>query len=393
MKVFYIDPQSYNNLSVYDYHLLTHVRGHEIVYYGNQLYQCEPIRGVKQKLVFCYSTKKHVWQKALSYFVSMFRILLDVMKERPDVVHVQWLRLWQIDYAFERLLNRMGIQLVFTAHNVLPHNDPKPQDKKRYAKYYQMADSIIVHSERTKREMVSDIGVEAGKIKVIHHGILENGVNQVDVLERCEVLSQTLGIKQGDIVFSCLGLQNTYKGIDLVVKVWNETIELKENPQLHLLFVGRNKDIDFSPLEGCGNAFVLDEMISDVDFDAYLQLSSVVLLPYKKASQSGVLFTALSRGIPVLVSDVGGLTEPLQYAHVGWDIGEPTAEKLQRTLLRLVQNKGEIDHVRQASEEFERIKQIYSWESIGEQTSKLYACVRMFDKSRSFSPQSVLMSL
>ena len=382
MKVFYIDPQSYNNLSVYDYHLLTNVGGHEVMFYGNQLYQCEPMRGVRQKLVFGYSTKKRAWQKALSYSVSMIRILLDVVRERPDVVHVQWLRLWHLDYAFGWLLHRMGIRLVFTAHNVLPHN-PKPQDAKRYARYYQLVDAIIVHSERTKREMVSDLGVEADKIKVIFHGMLENDVVQADVDERCEGLRKTLGIKQGDVVFSCLGIQNSYKGIDLVVRVWNETAALRENPRLHLLLVGRNKDVDFSPLAGCGNVFVLDEMISDVDFDAYLQLSSVVLLPYKKISQSGVLFTALSRGVPVLVSDVGGLTEPLQYARVGWNIGEPTVENLQGALLRLAQDGEDIDRVRRATEEFERIKKIYSWESIGEQTSKLYACVRTLEKSRS----------
>ncbi len=382
MKVFYIDPQSYNNLSVYDYHLLTNVGGHEVVFYGNHLYQCEPMRGVRQKLVFGYSTKKRAWQKAWSYSVSMIRILLDVVRERPDVVHVQWLRLWHLDYAFGWLLHRMGIRLVFTAHNVLPHN-PKPQDAKRYARYYQLVDAIIVHSERTKREMVSDLGVEADKIKVIFHGMLENDVVQADVDERCEGLRKTLGIKQGDVVFSCLGIQNSYKGIDLVVRVWNETAALRENPRLHLLLVGRNKDVDFSPLAGCGNVFVLDEMISDVDFDAYLQLSSVVLLPYKKISQSGVLFTALSRGVPVLVSDVGGLTEPLQYARVGWNIGNPTVENLQGALLRLAQDGEDIDRVRRATEEFERIKKIYSWESIGEQTSKLYACVRTLEKSRS----------
>jgi len=382
MKVFYIDPQSYNNLSVYDYHLLTHVSGHEVVYYGNQLYQCDPMRGVRQKLVFGYSTKKRAWQKALSYSMSMLRILLDVMRERPDVVHVQWLRLWHLDYTFGCLLHRMGIRLVFTAHNVLPHN-PKPQDAVRYRRYYQLADAIIVHSERTKQEMVTELQVEADKIWVIFHGILGDGVVSAEAMKRCEELEAKLGIQVGDIVFSCLGIQDTYKGIDLVVKVWGETAALRENPRLHLLLVGRNKNVDFSSLEGCGNVFVLDEMISDVDFDAYLLLSSVTLLPYKKISQSGVLFTALSRGVPVLVSDVGGLTEPLQYAHVGWNLGEPTAEHLQSALLRLAQGKEEVDCVRRATEEFERIRKIYSWESIGEQTSKLYACVRTLEKRRS----------
>ena len=108
------------------------------------------------------------------------------------------------------------------------------------------------------------------------------------------------------MVFSSLGIQTHYKGVDLIVKVWAENTALRDNPDCMLLLIGRNRHIDYSPLSTCRNVFILDEMISDIDFQGYLHLSSLLLLPYRRISQSGVLLTAIGVGGATVIGAVIG---------------------------------------------------------------------------------------
>ena len=57
---------------------------------------------------------------------------------------------------------------------------------------------------------------------------------------------------------------------------------------------------------------VLDKFLSDNEFNDLIEKSDVLIFPYRKISQSGVLLTALAHRKPVLVSRVGGLTQPLK---------------------------------------------------------------------------------
>ena len=49
--------------------------------------------------------------------------------------------------------------------------------------------------------------------------------------------------------------------------------------------------------------------IGDDELPAYFQRADLVVLPYREIDQSGVLFTALAFGKPLLLSDVGGFPE------------------------------------------------------------------------------------
>lgn len=373
MKVYYIDPQSYNNLSLYDYSLLNNVNGHELTYYHSDQYQLDKLPGSLQRCRFHYNTKKNAISKAFSYTCSIVSVFFDVLKEHPDVVHIQWIRLWCIDYIFAWLLLRFGVRVIFTAHNVLPHV-AKPSDEVHFRKYYRLVSDIIVHNSRTKDELIDHMGVVQDKIHVIFHGVMDSGIAQSDIDRRCEELKKELAISDSDVVFSCLGVQKAYKGTTDVIDVWSKS-SLSNNKNARLLIIGRNHGLDYSPVASFHNVYIKDEMISDLDFEAYLQLSSVVLLPYRNISQSGLLFSAVNRYSLSLVTDVGGLAEPLKYGKVGWNIGKPDKEVLCREMLRLAESKQEIDAMKSDKSQFDKVRSMYSWKEIGSMTSALYNCV------------------
>lgn len=372
MRIFYIDPQSYNNLSTYDLSLLKNVHGHDITYYYCDQYQLNELPGNRHKCYFHYNKKNNSIAKGLSYTWSILRIIRDVIVHKPDAIHIQWLRLWYIDYAFALLMHKIGIRLIFTAHNILPHVI-KTNDQKHYKKYYELVDDIIVHNNRTRKEMAKLMELDENKIKVIFHGVFHTDMPKFEIEQRANELKKRLDIKPSDIVFSCLGVQKPYKGTQLVVETWAENPELNKNPNLHLLIVGRMHGIDLTPIEHIKNVYILDKMISDLDFEAFLHLSSVILLPYLRISQSGLLFSSVKHNTPILVSDVGGLTEPLIFGKIGWNIGSPKKENLQNHMLNLIRTPNKIKEIKGNHEEFEKVSTAYSWESIGTQTAQLYS--------------------
>ncbi len=371
-RVFYIDPQSYNNLSIYDFQLISSMKGVDVVYFHNKKYQLASFPCREYHAVFSYSDKKGV-AKGLSYVFSLMRVALSVLTCRPKVVHIQWFRAFSVDSLFLRFLRSVGVKIVFTAHNVVPHNATKT-DVSHYAWYYQHVDAIIVHTERSREELCEQFGVAPEKITVIPHGLLPSNADPRQVATRAEWLREALGT-QGKIVFACMGFQNYYKGVDIVSEVWCTHEELRDNDNCMLLVVGKVQNVDLNKLGECKNVVIVDGVVSDVDFDAYLSLASLALLPYRKISQSGVLLTCLQRGVPVVVTDVGGLTDPLRYANVGWNIGATSAENLSRQMLSLVKEPEQIAAVANNHEAFQRIAEVYSSESISAGTVKMYSAL------------------
>jgi D-inositol-3-phosphate glycosyltransferase len=369
-RLFYIDPQSYNNLSLYDKSLLEHVSDCEIHYFHNVKYQLSPISHVQHHACFSYSDLSGV-AKIWSYSLSMMKIVIGAYRLRPKVAHVQWFKFFPVDMLFVTLLHLLHCKVVYTAHNVLPHN-PKKRDRFVYGWLYRHADAIIVHTNRSKVELMQLFDINGKKIQVIHHGMLPSATNPDEVHQRSETLQATLHTKE-KIVFASMGYQNSYKGIDLLSQVWTGNPELFNNDHLMLLIVGKVQDVDVNPLRACRNVHVVDELVSDIDFDAYLSLASVVLLPYRNISQSGVLFTALQRNIPVLVSNAGGLTEPLGIAKVGWCMGAATKDNLEKAILDIIQHPDQLNNVADDVSAFNEVKAKYSWKEIGQQTSRLYS--------------------
>lgn len=369
-KVFFIDPQSYGNLSLYDSGVLCQMKDAGVTFFGNRKWDCAPLDGIESHLIFNYSDKTNSISKVASYVKSLTKIAKLIKRKKPNVVHVEWIRLFAIDWIFLKYLHSKGIKVVYTAHNILPH-DTGEKYKSQFKKYYHTVDSIIVHSHRTKRELIEMFNLPEDKITVIPHGIITLDVDSKTVASSKQNFQSDLQL-DGKIVFSSLGIQSTYKGIDNLVKVWSETPELRNNPNIKLLLIGQNNGIDYSPIENLKNVFILNERISNEDFQAYTQLSDIILLPYKQISQSGVLFTAIDNNIPVLVGDVGGLAEPLAIGNIGWNIGNPSIESLKKQLLYLVTHPEEVQSIKNNKSDFDKVKQHYSWYSISIATKALY---------------------
>jgi glycosyltransferase involved in cell wall biosynthesis len=221
-----------------------------------------------------------------------------------ELVHFQWLAVQHLD---GHLLPR-GRPLVLTAHDVLPR-EARPGQRAAQRRLYGHFDAVVVHSEHGRRRLINELGVDAAQVQVIPHGVFEHlaagpaGAAR-DVDASAEPAREAPPFQTAKPVVLCFGLMRPYKGIDLLLEAWRG-IEDAE------LWVAGAPRMDISALRAAappGVRFV-PRFIGDDELSAYFRRADVVVLPYREIDQSGVLFTALAFGKPLLLSDVGGFPE------------------------------------------------------------------------------------
>jgi glycosyltransferase involved in cell wall biosynthesis len=207
-----------------------------------------------------------------------------------DVVHFQWLTLQQLDWAL--LLG--GRPRVITAHDVLPR-EPRPGALRGQRRLYERFDAVVVHSRHGAARLTGELGLAEERVHVIPHGVFEH---------LAATPAGPAPFQTELPVVLCFGLMRPYKGIDLLLEAW-QGIEGAE------LWVAGMPRMDIAPLQAAappGVRFV-PRFIGDDELPAYFRRADLVVLPYREIDQSGVLFTALAFGKPLLLSDVGGFPE------------------------------------------------------------------------------------
>ncbi len=367
----YIDPQSYRNLSIYDYNLLSNME-QDIHYFCSKYYDYLDLpQNIRKHNVFKYNKINNVVLKAISYMFSYIMLAFWIIRMKPDIVHVQWFRIERFDYIVLKIIKKITkTKIVFTAHNILPHNSA---DKYHgiYEKIYNFVDAIIVHTSDTKKKIVEKFNVSDSKIFVIQHGLLKINVDEKEYERLKPEFEQKYNL-ENKIVFTSLGEQSMYKGVDVIAEVWLTTPQLANNPKCSLLIVGKCKNIQLDNLNNIDNVVVDSRRISDEEFLFILRQTDVYLLTYRTISQSGAMLTALNEKVPILVTDVGGLTDPLKIAKVGWCVDKLTAEKLRQKMLEIIDNPENIEMIKNNQNEWNKIYQFYNWENISKQTIRLY---------------------
>ncbi|WP_118972441.1 glycosyltransferase [Taibaiella koreensis] len=124
-------------------------------------------------------------------------------------------------------------------------------------------------------------------------------------------LRAQFGFSDNDTVLLFFGLVRKYKGLDLLLEAFASL--LKRNPNLKLLVVGEFYEDDkpyFDQVQQLGigaQVHMENRYVPNEEVDRYFTASDCVVLPYRSATQSGILSMAYGFGKPVVVTPVGEL--------------------------------------------------------------------------------------
>jgi glycosyltransferase involved in cell wall biosynthesis len=113
----------------------------------------------------------------------------------------------------------------------------------------------------------------------------------------------------------------------------------------------------------------IERFVRDEEVAAYFRRAGHAVLPYSQAEQSGVLFTALAFGTPLLVSSVGGFPD-IAAAGAAALVAPGDAEALASALQRLVADAGERQRLGAAARR--AAAGPYSWDAVATRHLALY---------------------
>jgi glycosyltransferase involved in cell wall biosynthesis len=277
-----------------------------------------------------------------------------------DVVHFQWLAVQQLDGLLlppHRSATRARRPLVLTAHDILPR-EPRPGQRRAQRSLYARFDAVVVHSQHGRQRLTGELGVDPARVHVIPHGAFAHLAAGGAAPSQAPAFAGT-----GPVVL-CFGLMRPYKGIDLLLEAWRGI----EDAELWIAGMPR---MDIAPLLAGAPPGVRFEprFIDDNELPAYFRRADLVVLPYREIDQSGVLFTALAFGKPLLLSDVGGFPE-IAATGAARTFPAGDAAALHRALRELID-----DHVALAGmAESARAAAAgpYSWDANARRTLALY---------------------
>jgi glycosyltransferase involved in cell wall biosynthesis len=275
-----------------------------------------------------------------------------------DVVHFQWLTVQPLDV---HLLPRRS-PLVLTAHDVLPR-EPRPGQLDAQRRLYERVEAVVVHSEHGAARLRDELGIDPARVHVIPHGAFTHLTD----LSAPAPLPPELAATDKPVVL-CFGLMRPYKGIDVLLEAWRG-IEDAE-----LWVVGLPK-MDIAPLRAAApsNVRFVPRFVVDREIPAFFRRADLVVLPYREIDQSGVLFTALAFGKPLLLSAVGGFPEVAATGAAELvPPGDPAA--LRDALRRLLADPAARERLATAART--AAATTYSWDAIALRHLALYEALR-----------------
>ncbi len=272
-----------------------------------------------------------------------------------DVVHFQWLSV----QALDAWLLPPKHPRVLTAHDVLPR-EPKPGQLAGQRKLYERMDAIVVHSEHGAARLRDELGLDPARIHVIAHGALDGLTEQPEDAAP----PPEFGSPRGPVVLF-FGLLRPYKGVDVLLEAWRRA----ERPEGAELWIAGMPRMDVSALHGDGVRTAL-RFVSGAELAGAFRAADLVVLPYREIDQSGVLFTALAFGRPMLLSAVGGFPE-IAATGAAELVAPGDAEALAGALSALLADPDRLARMAAASRA--AADGPYGWDAIAERTLALYA--------------------
>lgn len=242
-----------------------------------------------------------------------------IKEQKPDVIILQW---WTSSVAHMQLLLKIfaGMsnkpKIIIEFHEVVDPFEESILPIRLYSKITgkllrKNLDAYITHSESDKQLVAERYTIAPEKIHVIPHGLYDQYGKLLDTKEA----KKNLLINEEFVILS-FGLIRKYKGTPYLIRAF-EQLPLEILEKSRLLIVGeiwedRKELIDQIRASQVRDKITLvDEYVPDGKVSLYFSASDVVVLPYLRASQSGIAHIAMSFGKPVVVSEVGGLKESM----------------------------------------------------------------------------------
>jgi glycosyltransferase involved in cell wall biosynthesis len=258
----------------------------------------------------------HPWNP-LSWSGSSAKLSECLAKEYPVYMFSHWHPFFSLSqYRIIKSLKkkRPDLKIAGIFHNVEPH-ERFPFQQQLTRKLINATDVPVVLSSQTESEFRE---FTRGRQPVkLFHPVYEQDYPS----EQTHAIRKRLGLESDDFVLLFFGLVREYKGLDILIDALN-SIPMHTH-RIQLLVAGEfyvNAEVLMNRIsaENKDRIRIINRFVSNQESAEFLSISDIMVLPYRTASQSGVMSDAIHFEMPVIVSNLPGLTEHIKQGKHGY---------------------------------------------------------------------------
>ena len=239
-----------------------------------------------------------------------------IRKYNPDVFIVKFWHPFFIpcyNYIIKKVKKNSSCKVVMICDNLFPH-EYFPLSKFLIKKYIRNVDGFIVQSSIVEDELKSllENPVYSKKYHPIYDGY-EKGISMQEARTK-------LGINESKVVLF-FGLVRKYKGLDILIKSMNDVFKVDSDTKLLIAGECYGKKDEYLKLINESNfkdqIYWIEEFIPEKKIPVLFSACDVVVLPYRTASQSGVIPLSYHYNKPVITSNIKSLVEVVENGKTG----------------------------------------------------------------------------
>lgn len=238
--------------------------------------------------------------------------------------------------------------------------------KKYKNKILFITENVVSHEANAIDKLLTKIGLTSASKFLALSGIVEKEVQQYskgkkvyrselpvyNCYKPCDLTDQKrikkeFGFEDDSIVLLFFGYVRKYKGLDILIEAFPKIHS--SNHKLRLLIVGEFYDNPkeyfelIKKLKIENKVKVINQFVPNEAVAKYYQAADVVILPYRSATQSGILNVAYGFNKPVIVTEVGGLTEFVDEGKTGFVVAPNSSDAIAEGVQKFLSVKDKLD--------------------------------------------------
>ncbi len=263
--------------------------------------------GYKYFFKFSDLTVKRIYKfpEFLRLVIRLFELLFGFLriyslnsKKKYNLIIYALSTNMKVELIFLKMMKRIfKVDIWIIAHDVIPfifsYEDLEKKIKNRL-KFFNFADRIIVHNDNSIYDLHNVLKISKLKIHKIKFPVFD--LNYLNKNEQNE-----FSLPKDYFLF--IGHLREEKGIDILLKAWDKYSLVSNNNLVIAGKIPRGSRLTKNDFDK-KNLIFINEYIDDYDFRNLIDNAKSIILPYKRATNSGILFSVISRKKNLILSDI-----------------------------------------------------------------------------------------
>ena len=272
-----------------------------------------------------FHAKRRNWQ----FWLLRLKTLHHMKKLKADVFHY----IWPLS-GCDKIYYWLNLPKILTVHDPIPHSGQftKIKEKERILAFSK-ANRLVFLSDELVDQFSNVYGISRNQIFI-------NKMGAFDYLNEMPIKND-LSQKYGRYILY-FGQIQPHKGIEYLI----DAMKVVHNklPWLNLVIAGKGVPyFDVTEIEKTDYITFINRYINTNEMTDLLRGCLYMVCPYKDATQSGVVISAFSMYVPLIVTSVGNMHKQVENGIEGIVVPPCNSEKLSDAIIELANSPEKIE--------------------------------------------------